>query len=149
MGERENRILVVDDDDAIRALLQTILRRRGYQVDAARNGTEALELFGDGRHVLMLLDLMMPSLNGWEVLSRLEQLAPEVRPLVLVLTAGNEPRDLNPDIVAGTVRKPFDVQMLLETVIACMGMLQAARPSGSHPAPNSLHSKPPSPNKVN
>ncbi len=123
MREREKRILVVDDDDAIRMLLLTILRRRGLVVDSARHGGEAVELFDRCAYSVVLLDLMMPQLNGWEVLAHLEQLPEESRPLVIVLTAGNEPRDLNPKLVAGTVRKPFDVELLLDTITACMGTL--------------------------
>ncbi|MEA2337587.1 MAG: hypothetical protein QOE82_1594, partial [Thermoanaerobaculia bacterium] len=45
------------------------------------------------------------------------------RPVVIVLTAGNEPHDLDPAIVAGSIRKPFDVELLMETVMACMNAL--------------------------
>src|SRR5215212_9222236 len=123
MQRHEKRILVVDDDDAIRALLVTILRRRGMKVDAARSGMEALERITSCRYALVLLDLMMPHMSGYEVLERLEALPPDERPFVLVLTAGGEPRTLSPAIVAGTVRKPFDIEMLIDSVIACLAML--------------------------
>lgn len=121
---QEKRILVVDDDDSIRALLVTILRRRGHAVDSARNGAEALERLAHCRYAVMLLDLMMPTMSGWEVLGHLERQPPALRPIVIVLTAGNEPRNLNPRIVAGTVRKPFDIEMLTETVAACLTALE-------------------------
>jgi CheY-like chemotaxis protein len=126
MQTDEKRILVVDDDDAIRALLLTVLRRRGLKVDTARNGLEATERCARCRYAVMLLDLMMPRMSGYEVLERLENMPPDRRPFVIVLTAGNEPRSLNPAIVAGTVRKPFDIEMLLDTVLACMNTLLAA-----------------------
>ncbi|HEV7923680.1 MAG TPA: response regulator [Thermoanaerobaculia bacterium] len=125
MQIEEKRLLVVDDDDAIRALLFTVLRRRGLKVDTARNGIEATERCARCRYAVMLLDLMMPRMSGYEVLERLENMPPEQRPFVIVLTAGNEPRQLNPDIVAGTVRKPFDIELLLDTVLACMTTLRA------------------------
>ena len=121
----EKRLLVVDDDDAIRALLFTVLRRRGLKVDTARNGIEATERCARCRYAVMLLDLMMPHMSGYDVLERLENLPPEQRPFVIVLTAGHEPRQLNPNIVAGTVRKPFDIELLLDTVLACMATLRA------------------------
>lgn len=122
MANREKRILIVDDDAAIRALLQTILRRRGFAVDTAQNGAEAMERIERSNYALLLLDLMMPRMNGWQVLDELrDRTAPP--PLVIVLTAGTEPRALASDFVAGTIRKPFDVDLLVDTVAACMSML--------------------------
>ena len=118
----EKRILVVDDDAAIRTLLFKILRRC-LAVDTARNGAEALEKLGRCRYVLILLDLMMPVLNGWEVLEQLSRVEPEKRPVVILLAAGNEPRDFDPELVVGSVRKPFDVELLHDMVIGCITAL--------------------------
>lgn len=120
----EKRILIVDDDDPIRTLLLTVLRKRGFNVDSARNGEEALEKTRQCRYSVVLLDLMMPRMSGYEFLARIEEWPAEQRPLVIVLTAGSEPRDLNPDIVAGTIRKPFDVELLVDTIEACNRMLE-------------------------
>ena len=121
----EKRILVVDDDSASRTLLFTILRRRGFAVDSARNGSEALEKLGRCRYVLMLLDLMMPVLSGWEVLQYLSAVEPAERPVVILLTPGGEARDFDPDVVVGSVRKPFDLELLHDTVIGCIIALPA------------------------
>ena len=120
MERREKRILVVDDDDAIRALLFTVLRRRGFRVDTARNGADALKRCVYCRYSLVLLDLMMPLKTGWEVLREIETWDAGNRPCVIVLTAGNQPRNINAEIVAGTVRKPFDIELLFDMVVACM-----------------------------
>lgn len=120
MERTEKRILVVDDDDAIRALLLTVLRRRGYRVDTARNGVEALDRFGQCRYALLLLDLMMPRMSGYQVLRELDTWPADRRPCVIVLTAGNEPRNLSADLVSGTVRKPFDIELLFDMVVACL-----------------------------
>src|SRR5512132_2621452 len=120
MDRREKRILVVDDDDAIRALRFTALRRRGFRVDTARNGVGALERCARCRYSLVLLDLMMPRKTGYEVLRDIESWPAEDRPCVIVLTAGNEPRSLNAEVVAGTVRKPFDIELLFDMVVASM-----------------------------
>ena len=117
---REKRVLVVDDDDAIRALLFTVLRRRGFPVDTARHGEDAMQRCARCNYAVILLDLMMPKMSGYEVLDALEKEAVDTRPLVIVLTAGHEPRNLNPELVAGTVRKPFDIEMLIDTLSACM-----------------------------
>ena len=127
MPNEEKRILVVEDDTAIRTLIFTILRRQGLAVDTAKNGAEALEKLGRCRYVLMLLDLMMPVVHGWEVLEQLANLDPAVRPTVIVLTAGNEPRDFSGDFVVGSVRKPFDVQLLQDIVIGCLSAVPPGR----------------------
>jgi DNA-binding response OmpR family regulator len=119
----DKRVLIVDDDDAIRALLFTILRRRRFAVDTARNGVEALARLRSCVYSVMLLDLMMPMKSGWDVLDELKKLPADARPVVIVLTAGNEPRDLDPHLVAGSIRKPFDVELLMATVTACMNAL--------------------------
>jgi CheY-like chemotaxis protein len=116
----EKRILVVDDDDAIRALVLTVLRRRGYRVDVARNGVEALEMMIAGRYALVILDLMMPRMSGYEVIDHLSRDSVMTRPRVLVLTAGNESRALDTSLVVGTIHKPFDIELLLDIVSGCL-----------------------------
>lgn len=137
MPRNDKRILVVDDDDAIRALLFTILRRRRFAVDGARNGVEALARLRKCAYSVMLLDLMMPIRNGWEVLDELKKLPLNDRPVVIVLTAGNEPRDLDPSLVAGSIRKPFDVDLLISTVTACMNALNERAQLQDCPPPDS------------
>jgi len=121
----EQRILVVDDDDAIRALVVTVLRRRGYRLDAARNGVEAIDRLGTCRYSLVVLDLMMPRMSGYEVLEQLARQPEASRPVVLVLTAGLEPKPFDKSFVIGTMHKPFDVELLVDTVRGC---LAAAEP---------------------
>jgi DNA-binding response OmpR family regulator len=121
----EKRILIVDDDDAIRALVMTVLRRRGYRLDTARNGVEALEKLSTCRYALVVLDLMMPRLSGYGVLEQLAQLPEVTRPMVLVLTAGIEPKPFDQSFVIGTMHKPFDVEMLVDTVTGCMSVATA------------------------
>ena len=120
MQKDEKRVLVVDDDDAIRTLLLTILRRRGVVVDTAKNGAEALQKLGQCTYAVMLLDLMMPVTSGWEVLEKLATFEAARRPLVIVLTAGSESRDFSPDLVTGSIRKPFDVELLSDMVTGCI-----------------------------
>src|SRR6266540_2410579 len=88
------RVLVVDDDEDIRALLRLILERGGYEVDEQSDGRAALRAFHTGRHDLVVLDVTMPDLDGWEVLDRIRDLS-EVP--VLMLTA----HDLETDRVRG------------------------------------------------
>ena len=122
---RDKRILVTDDDDAIRTLLFTVLRRRGFKVDTARNGKEALERLARCVYSVILLDLMMPVVSGYEVLDHLVAKPEPQRPFVIVLTAGMEPHGLDPSLVAGTIRKPFDVELLVDTITACVASATA------------------------
>jgi adenylate cyclase len=123
MQKSEKRILVVDDDEAIRTLLFTILRRRGFAVDTAKDGADALERLGRCTYVLMLLDLMMPRVNGWQILDHLHTWEAATRPVVILLTAGTDPREIDPDLVVGSIRKPFDIELLVDTVVACAAAL--------------------------
>jgi CheY-like chemotaxis protein len=124
----EKQVLVVDDDEAIRTLVTTVLRRRGLTVETARNGAEALDHLRTSRPLVVLLDLMMPVMNGWDVLDHLERVAPSDRPVVIVLSAGSEPRAFKADLVAGMVRKPFDIDLLVDTVSGCIASLESGRP---------------------
>ena len=76
-------VLVVDDDLDIRATLAQVLREEGFRVCTASNGLEALEKVADERPDLVLLDLMMPVLNGWEVLETLKRCRGDL-PIVVV-----------------------------------------------------------------
>src|SRR5687768_7680955 len=77
------RILVVDDEEAIRLTLDMLLRRRGYVVTAAATGAEALVLLEQQTFDLLLLDLMMPGLSGLDVARRAQELQPAAAILIL------------------------------------------------------------------
>ena len=120
----EKRILVVDDDDAIRALLVTVLKRRGLRVETARNGAEAVSKMSECHYSLLLLDLMMPLMSGYQVLEYIADESLASRPMVIVLTAGLEPRGFDSSFVVGTIHKPFDVELLVDTVMGCITVAQ-------------------------
>jgi DNA-binding response OmpR family regulator len=112
------KILVVEDDDAIRALLVAALRREPFDVHAAVNGAEALELVRASEYAVILLDLMMPALNGVEFLQAFHEMVPESRTVIFVMTAFDDAmvRHVAPNLVHGIVRKPFDVPQLVAMV---------------------------------
>lgn len=136
----EKRILVVDDDDPIRALLATVLRRRGLRVDTARNGKDAIDRLIECRYSLVLLDLMMPLMSGYQVLEYIADQSLSSKPFVLVLTAGLEPRSFDTSLVVGTIHKPFDVALLVDTVLGC---LKVSEPLSADSCGPSLDSFPP------
>src|ERR1700723_2629275 len=79
----ETTVLVVDDDPDIRLTLRQILREEGFRVREARDGLEALERIADEEPDLVLLDLMMPGINGWEVLATLRHARKDLPVVVL------------------------------------------------------------------
>lgn len=112
------KILVVEDDDAIRALLIAALRREPFDVHAAVNGAEGIELVRASEYAVILLDLMMPALNGVEFLQAFHEMVPESRTVIFVMTAFDDAmvRHVAPNLVHGIVRKPFDVPQLVAMV---------------------------------
>src|SRR6476619_3219733 len=115
----EERILIVDDDEDILLIVQTILANAGYSVLVARNGREGVDLALDSRPDLILLDVMMPELSGWEVCTTLKS-APETRQIpIALLTVKSEIRDLITGMQVGAddyITKPFTRKKLLSTV---------------------------------
>jgi CheY-like chemotaxis protein len=115
-------VLVVDDDPGVREVLELSLLTEGYEVQAAANGREALAVLQRWRPDLILLDLMMPVLDGWSF--RAEQLAR--RGLsdipVIVLSAGAAVRRHAQVLAAADVlEKPFDLDTLLRIVRSVLG----------------------------
>src|SRR3990172_5902465 len=92
MAPAQGRILVVDDEADVRSLLSRVLRDAGYSVDTADDGGEALARLEANRPDLVLLDLMMPGVDGWGVLAELRK-TPSPPPLLLV-TASADPATL-------------------------------------------------------
>jgi DNA-binding response OmpR family regulator len=112
------KILVVEDDDAIRALLVAALRREPFDVHAAMHGAHALNMTQATDYAVILLDLMMPTLNGIEFLEAFHQATPQSRSVIFVMTAGDDTalRHIPANVVHGIVRKPFDVPQLVAMV---------------------------------
>ncbi|MGH9194621.1 MAG: response regulator, partial [Acidimicrobiia bacterium] len=80
-------VLVVDDESDIRTLCKVNLEYEGYRVTEARGGTEALEMVQNDRPNVILLDLMMPGVDGWDVLERLQSDDSTAKIPVILLTA--------------------------------------------------------------
>ena len=108
----ERKALVVDDDDGIRLLVCKILEREHYDVDRARDGAEAIEKLKHNDYTLVLLDLMMPRVDGYGVLRFLKDARPQKLSRVIVMTA-LKPHDVE-EPVATVLAKPFDVEVLIE-----------------------------------
>ena len=106
------QILIVDDDSSIRTLLRLVAERRGYSVDVASDGVDAMRLLSEWHYDLAIIDLMMPRLNGYELVDSLRRL--DQRPTVVIATAMTDSLIglLDADVVHSVVRKPFDIEVL-------------------------------------
>src|SRR5947207_858693 len=120
-GVPEARVLVVDDEDSITDLVATALRYVGFEVAVAANGRQALERAAAFRPELVVLDVMLPDLDGFEVVRRLR--SDGLRMPIVFLTA----RDATEDKVAGLtiggddyVTKPFSLEELVARVRAVL-----------------------------
>jgi DNA-binding response OmpR family regulator len=128
MGEnagKKGRVLVVDDDEDIRALVRELLQRAGFEVVEEANGRAALRVFHSARPDLVVLDVAMPELSGWETLERIRDLSDVP---VLMLTAKDAAADRVRGLRSGAddyVTKPFTRDELLARVEA---LLRRAKP---------------------
>ena len=110
-----SHVLVVDDNEAIREMIQQVLEVEGFRVSTAANGQEALEQIVEQPPAMVLLDLQMPVLDGWQTQARLRQERPELP--VVFMTAGNRARvEAEKHHAAGYLAKPFNVTDLIDTV---------------------------------
>jgi len=124
-------ILVVDDDPDILEALSEILEAEGFEIRRARNGKEALERLEPDPPQLILLDLMMPVMDGWEFAQRMRQKPAAVSSIpLIVLSADRNVGSKALDIGAvGHLAKPFELNDLLEMVRKALKDGPKARPS--------------------
>ena len=124
MSDERRTVLVVEDDALLRRMISIFLCAAGYRVCAAEDGLSGLALARDERPDLVLLDLMMPGLDGWEVLRRIKGDVRTAAIPVLVLTASVDPAITEQALRLGATRclaKPIDSRMLVEHVDAVVG----------------------------
>ena len=112
-------VLVVDDEPQVVWVLQFSLEAEGYTTYAASNGIEALSEISQHRPSMMVLDIMMPGMDGWTVLEEMLKLPDHQRPRVVIVSALSSLRDRAKAAELGAdayVPKPFNVEDLLEVL---------------------------------
>lgn len=121
-SERLKRVLVVDDDQNTRQLLATLLRHRGIAVDEAAHGGEAIDLLRQNQYAVIMLELLLPQLDGFAVLDAMRSDEVQAPAVVLVVTGADRHivERLDSQRIHGIVRKPFDAQELGSLVAACV-----------------------------
>jgi DNA-binding response OmpR family regulator len=131
MGDRPPRILLVDDEQSIQALLSFPLRKDGYEVVQASDGREALARFGEGSFDLVVLDVMMPRIDGLEVCRRMR--AKSTVPIIM-LTAKTEEIDKVLGLELGAddyITKPFSLREFRSRVKAALRRAGMSRPDAA------------------
>jgi DNA-binding response OmpR family regulator len=116
----EKRILVVDDEENIRELYRDELAEEGYRVELAENGIQALAKFESFRPDLVTLDVMMPGMDGIEVLRRIREKNPSI-PVLLLTAFGEFKQDFNTWASDAYIVKSADVSELKQTVRQLLG----------------------------
>lgn len=118
------KILVVDDEPEMVDILKLMLEAAGYEVAAALSGNECLAKVGKNRFDLILLDIRMPNMDGWETLRRMKEKGVVDGTKVIILTIekgpGVEIFGLQ-DVVKDYLTKPFDKEVLLKSIRAVLG----------------------------
>jgi DNA-binding response OmpR family regulator len=114
------KVLVVEDDTAIRTLLAVAFRREPLLVDLAEDGMAALDLLSKNDYAVIIVDMMMPRMDGEAFLTSLPGHLRK-RPIVFAMTAYDDSliRRIPANVVHGWIRKPFDLQRLVSIVRDC------------------------------
>jgi CheY-like chemotaxis protein len=115
-------VLVVDDDTSIRKMIIAALRRDGYRFLEAPNGREALDLMREARPDVVLLDLMMPVLSGWDVLKE-RRSDPDLSRIPVIVVSANRDPEVAMAVGGGIcafLPKPFDIGALGALVRSCI-----------------------------
>lgn len=121
VNNQEARLVVVDDEPSIRELLSASLRFSGFEVITASNGTEAIEVIVDSQPDLIIMDVMMPDIDGFTVTSRIRQEGIDVP--VLFLTARDDTQDKVMGLTVGGddyVTKPFSLEEVVARIRAIL-----------------------------
>jgi two-component system KDP operon response regulator KdpE len=110
-------VLVVEDDPWIAWMVADELSERGCEVDTAADGAEALHQLEENRPDVIVLDLMLPKMHGWDFVERYQQHTGGTRvPIIVVSAAGGVPRSMEKRGVRHYLRKPFDLEELARCV---------------------------------
>jgi len=115
--KKKPKVLIVDDDDAIRVMVERVLKREHFEVESARDGFEAIEKLTNNDYGAILLDLMMPRVDGHGVIHYLENERDAPRPWVILMTANVQgAHEVNAKTIFRVLAKPFDIGQLVEHV---------------------------------
>lgn len=115
--ERPYRALIVEDDPAIRRLVEKLLSRRHIEIDTAHDGREAVNKLTAGTYSVLILDLMVPEVNGFEVIEFLKREKMNIPVAVVSAVSQQALTRLDLDVVKLVISKPFDVDEFTKGVL--------------------------------
>ena len=118
LPQRRHRALVVEDDPAIRRLVEKLLTRNDIAIDAASDGRTAIEKLRHGTYSFVVLDLMVPEVNGFEVIEFLKRENLRVPVAVVSAVSQQALSQLDLDVVKLVISKPFDVNEFTKSILA-------------------------------
>ena len=120
--EKQYAVLVVEDDPAIRRLVKMVLGREGFHVEEAADGLEGVLKLGLSEYDVIILDLMMPLVDGFTFLQTFAEHDPERLQKVIVTSAASPAvmRERMHGVPFSILPKPFDISTLVERVRACI-----------------------------
>jgi len=114
---RRYRALIVEDDPAIRRLVEKLLSRQKIDIDTASDGQMAMECLRTGDYTVIVLDLMVPGINGFELIEAVKQL-PKRPPVAVVSAVSHQAlTQLDLDVVKLVISKPFDVDEFTKAIL--------------------------------
>lgn len=130
-AKADKRILVVEDDRGIQGLIEVLFARREFEVDTAPDGEEGLRKLRQQRYSAVLLDLMLPRVNGFEIVREMKAVMPDVLKRTIVVTAASDLtlRDFDISQVRRLLRKPFSISELVHEVESVVSEDTAVAPS--------------------
>ena len=118
-NDQRKRVMIVDDEPNIIMSLDFLIKKAGYELFIARNGTEAMDLLKDITPDLIILDIMMPDIDGYEVCQFIKQSPNHTHTKVIFLSAKSKPADIEKGLSMGAdqyVTKPFSTRHLMKEV---------------------------------
>ena len=137
-------ILIIDDDRMVRQILQSSLSRKGFDVHTAEDGTSGIELAQKQNVDVILLDWMMPGMNGMEVLKQLKKNDKTKHITVFMLTGKGSEEDIAQAIAGGSddyIVKPFNTSEIDKTIRNKLNKIRSANPSRKKSGLSSFFSK--------
>jgi len=117
----QKKLLVVDDDNMVRVLVPALLREKNWLIRSAPDGEQAINQLQDQTFDVIVLDLMMPGIDGYGVMRHLRRTAPRLLKRTIVLTGfvGKTPEEIDEKEIYRLMRKPFQMKDLVAAILAC------------------------------
>ena len=117
MSETRKSALIAEDDEALRRMMVTVLRPLDIEIDEARDGLEAVQRLRAHPYDVVIIDLMMPRLDGYTVIHYLEEKQPQTRAIVTSAVRSEDLADVaRSNVVRSVLSKPFDIFTLSNQV---------------------------------